>query len=87
MRPLVITKTTAIYRVTQNITTEEKKEGREIYFLYSFSSRGGHKIFGQRTIKKGLALLSDLSELLDGPEADPTLPDIREALDLRRVFS
>ena len=51
MRPLVITKTTAIYRVTQNITTEEKKEGREIYFLYSFSSRGGHKIFGQRTIR------------------------------------
>ena len=52
MRLFVRTKTTAIYQVTQNITTEEKKEGREIYFLYSFSLGGGHKIFGQRTIKE-----------------------------------
>ena len=36
-RSIVLTLTNTIYRVTQDITTEEKKEGREIYFLYSFS--------------------------------------------------
>ena len=34
---IVLTLTNTIYRVTQNITTKGKKEGREIYFLYSFS--------------------------------------------------
>ena len=52
MRLFVRTKTTAIYRVTQNITTEEKKEGREIYFLYYSIYRGGRKIFGQSAIRK-----------------------------------
>jgi len=28
-----------------------------------------------------------MSDLLDGPESDPSLPDIREALELRRDFS
>ena len=56
MRPLVRTKTTAIYRVTQNITTEEKKDGRDIYFLYSFFIKGGHKIFGQEPPKKCIML-------------------------------
>ena len=51
-RSIVLTLTNTIYRVTQNITTKEKKEGREIYFLYSYSLGGGHKIFGQRTIKE-----------------------------------
>lgn len=32
-------------------------------------------------------LLADLSDLLDGPEADSTLPDIREPLELRRQLS
>ena len=51
-RSIGLTLTNTIYRVTQNITTKEKKEGREIYFLYSYSLGGGHKIFGQITIKK-----------------------------------
>ncbi|MHB8369756.1 MAG: tetratricopeptide repeat protein [Leptospirales bacterium] len=33
--------------------------------------------------EKALDLFSGLSDLLDGPEADPALPDIREALELR----
>ncbi len=51
-RSIVLTLTNTIYRVMQNITTEEKKEGREIYFLYYSIYRGGRKIFGQSAIRK-----------------------------------
>ncbi|MDA8028458.1 MAG: BTAD domain-containing putative transcriptional regulator [Nitrospiraceae bacterium] len=37
--------------------------------------------------KEALALFYGLSELLDGPESDPSLPDIRDALDLRKRLS
>ncbi|EQD56467.1 adenylate cyclase, partial [mine drainage metagenome] len=37
--------------------------------------------------KKALELVSGVSDLLDGPESDPSLPDIREALELRRQLS
>ncbi len=37
--------------------------------------------------KEALALLSGVSDLLDGPESDPSLPDIREALALRDQLS
>nr|WP_172682117.1 hypothetical protein [Leptospirillum ferrooxidans] len=37
--------------------------------------------------KKALELVSGVSDLLDGPESDPSLPDIREALELRRDLS
>lgn len=37
--------------------------------------------------KEALELFSGLSELLDGSEADPSLPDIRDALDLRKQLS
>ncbi len=37
--------------------------------------------------KEALALFFGLSELLDGPEADPSLPDVREALEIRTQLS
>jgi DNA-binding SARP family transcriptional activator/tetratricopeptide (TPR) repeat protein len=37
--------------------------------------------------KKALELMSGVVDLLDGPESDPSLPDIREALDIRRQLS
>ena len=37
--------------------------------------------------KEALALFSGLSELLDGPESDPSLPDIRDALETRTQLS
>nr|WP_011264520.1 AAA family ATPase [Leptospirillum ferrooxidans]AAX36063.1 ORF1012 [Leptospirillum ferrooxidans] len=37
--------------------------------------------------KKALELVSGVFDLLDGPESDPSLPDIREALELRRDLS
>jgi len=37
--------------------------------------------------KKALELVSGVSDLIDGPEADPSLPDIRDALELRRQLS
>lgn len=37
--------------------------------------------------KEALALFSGLSELLDGPESDPSLPDVRDALEVRTQLS
>ncbi|MHB8370686.1 MAG: AAA family ATPase [Leptospirales bacterium] len=37
--------------------------------------------------KKALELVSGVSDLIDGPESDPSLPDIRDARELRRQLS
>ena len=37
--------------------------------------------------KEALALFFGLSELLEGPESDPSLPDIREALEIKEQLS
>ncbi|MHB1757426.1 MAG: hypothetical protein ACYCT9_07915 [Leptospirillum sp.] len=37
--------------------------------------------------KKALGLFSGLSDLMEGPESDPSLPDIREAMELREQLS
>ncbi len=45
-----------------------------------FKSRG--RILEEKIRKKALAFMSAVSNLLEGPKADPELPDIREALEL-----
>ena len=53
MRPLVITKTTAIYRVTQNIATEEKKRVGKFTSCTLFHQGGVTKFSDKEQSRKG----------------------------------
>lgn len=45
-----------------------------------FKSMG--RILEEKIRKEALELMSELSDLLEGPKADPELPDIRKTLKL-----
>jgi tetratricopeptide (TPR) repeat protein len=63
-----------------------RRQGARALELRAATSLG--RFFGDAGKRKeALSLFSGLWELLDGPEADPSLPDIRDALDLRKQLS
>ena len=63
-----------------------RRQGARALELRAATSLG--RFFGYAGKRKeALALFSGLSDLLDGSEADPSLPDIREALELEKQLS